>query len=78
MFFVFRFLHFLCKFGIPREQCDKKNSEKVEKNDILEKKIPMWRSTDRQALFWTDLTVGVLKKGPSLIWQHFEKFRPPK
>ena len=51
MFFVFRFLHFLCKFGIPREQCDKKNSEKVEKNDILEKKIPMWQSTDRQALF---------------------------
>ena len=30
----------------------KKNSDKVGKNDILEKKIPMWRSTDRQALFF--------------------------
>ena len=41
MFFVFWFLHFLCKFEIPREQCAKKTSDKVGKNDILEKKIPM-------------------------------------
>ena len=52
MFLVFWFLHFLCKFGIPRELCAScKSSEKVEKSDISEKKIPIWRSTDRQAPF---------------------------
>ena len=42
------------------------------------KKFPCGEVLIDELFFWTDLTVGVLKNGPSLIWQHFEKFRPPK
>ena len=65
-FLFFDFCIFYANLKFPVSNVPKKVLIKWEKNDILEKKIPMWRSTDRQALFLGWSHCWIMEEGTKL------------
>ena len=76
-FWFFDFCIFYANLEFPVSYVPKKKAlKKWEKITFQRKKSPYGVVLIDKLLFQADLTVGVWKKGPSYIWQYFEKFRP--